>query len=261
MTYHNIALYKTNEVRITNIMNYKYYNKESFEDYAAGRVIMQSAGMTNFPVRLAGEIFMRCMEYTNKNKDISLYDPCCGGGYMLTVLGLLNPQTIGKIYCSDVSIDAIALAKNNLNLLTEQGLIMRKTKILNMIDVYSKQSHIEAISSVDKFIDIIKERLIEPVIECFVSDVLNSNMLKELSFKADVVIVDVPYGNLVSWSDKTDIAVNLLLDNIVPILNIGSIIAIITDKNQKINNGLYKRLEKFKVGKRQIEILKLEEVT
>jgi len=240
-------------------LNYKYYNKESFEDFACGRVIVHKAGMTNFPVRLAGEIFKRCMEYTNKNTDISLYDPCCGSGYMLTVLGLLNPQIIGRIFYSDVSYEAISLAQTNLSLLSEQGLLKRKHKILNMIDEYNKQSHIEALSSIDKFIEIVKNRITEPIIECFVADVLNPNMLKEVSFKSDVVFVDVPYGNLASWSDKIDNAVNVLLDNIKPILHKDSVIAISTDKNQKIKNSLYKRLEKFKVGKRQIEILKLEE--
>jgi 23S rRNA G2445 N2-methylase RlmL len=240
-------------------LNYKYYNQESFEDFASGRVILNRAGMTNFPVRLAGEIFKRCIEYTNKNSDITLYDPCCGSGYMLTVLGLLNPQTIGRIICSDVSCEAVSLAQTNLSLLSEQGLLKRKNKILDMIDEYNKQSHIAALSSIDRFIEIIKNRIAEPVLEYFVADALSSNMFKEVSFKADIVIADVPYGNQVAWSDEIDNTVNVLLDNIKPILHKDSVIAIITDKNQKVKNGRYKRFEKFKVGKRQIEILKLKE--
>lgn len=85
-------------------MNYKYFNDDNFEDFASGRVIYHKTGMPNFPVRLAGEIFFRCLQYTDK-KDITLYDPCCGSSYMLTVLGLLNIQEIENIVASDISED------------------------------------------------------------------------------------------------------------------------------------------------------------
>ena len=42
-------------------MQYRYVTeKESYEDFAAGRVLLSQSGMTSFPVRLASEIFQRC---------------------------------------------------------------------------------------------------------------------------------------------------------------------------------------------------------
>lgn len=36
--------------------------------------------MTNFPVRLAQEIYKRCLQYSPKKDNICLYDCCCCGG-------------------------------------------------------------------------------------------------------------------------------------------------------------------------------------
>ena len=71
-------------------MEYKYCEKQNFEDYSSGRVLYHKANMTNFPVRLAQEIFLRCKSYISDKPQVNFYDPLCGGGYMATVLGLLN---------------------------------------------------------------------------------------------------------------------------------------------------------------------------
>lgn len=122
-------------------MIYKYYKDEKFEDFACGRVIYGKAGFPNYPVRIAGEVFKRCLEYSDKKEGITIYDPCCGGGYILTVLGLLNPETIANIIGSDINNKAIALAKDNLSLLTVEGILKRKQQINDMITNYNKQSH------------------------------------------------------------------------------------------------------------------------
>ncbi|NMA83020.1 MAG: hypothetical protein GX962_04050 [Epulopiscium sp.] len=72
-------------------MFYKHYSNESFEDFASGRVIYSKAGFTNYPVKIANEAFRRAVEYSGKKDKFTIYDPCCGGGYLLTVLELLNP--------------------------------------------------------------------------------------------------------------------------------------------------------------------------
>ncbi|WP_326907190.1 hypothetical protein [Sedimentibacter sp. MB31-C6] len=238
-------------------MNYKYYNNDNFADFSSGRVLYHKPGMPNFPVRLAGEIFCRCLHYTDK-KDITLYDPCCGGSYMLTVLGLLNAKTIKNIIASDVSMKSIMFSKSNLALLSEDGLIMRKNQIKQMIDEYNKSSHLDALISVDKFLNIVRSSDIKINVDTFEADILAPDILKNKNFKADIVITDVPYGNLASWSDKNSVAINILLENLLPILSDKSVVAIIADKSQKFNNEKYVRLEKFKVGKRQICILKLK---
>jgi len=235
-------------------LEYKYFNNDNFEDYSSGRVIYHRTGMTNFPVRLAGEVFCRCLEYTKKNK-VTLYDPCCGSGYMVTILGLMNIKTIKAIFASDISEDAINLTNKNLSLLSEDGLNNRKKQIEQMIIQFGKPSHIESLRSVNKFIDMIKEANSYIAVNAFTADILAPKALINKGFIADVVITDVPYGNLVSWSDNSTDAVSILLENLLPVLSDSSVVAVITDKSQKVNHERYKRMERFKVGKRQITIL------
>ncbi len=240
-------------------MIYKYYNDEKFEDFACGRVIYGRAGFPNYPVRIAGEVFKRCLEYLDKKEGITVYDPCCGGGYLLTVLGLLNPEIVINIIGSDVSDEAISLAKDNLSLLTVEGILKRKQQISDMIANFNKQSHKEALKSVEVFLNIVKNRRITPKIHCFNADVLDIESLKKYDVKTDILITDVPYGNLVSWSDENDNAINQLLNNVISVLHKNSILAISTDKGQKIKNDHFFRHEKLKIGKRVIYILQLKE--
>ena len=44
------------------ILEYKFAPNDNYEDLSCGRVIYHRAGFSNFPVRLASEIFMRCFE-------------------------------------------------------------------------------------------------------------------------------------------------------------------------------------------------------
>lgn len=240
-------------------MIYKYYNNDNFEDFACGRVLYSKAGMPNFPVKIAGEIFKRCLEYIKKKENITVYDPCCGGGYLLTVLGLLNPNIIENILGSDISKEAILLAQDNLSLLTIEGILKRKNQIDEMVINFNKQSHKDALLSAEVFLDIARKKHIKTKSNCFTADVLNPAEFEKLNFKTDILITDVPYGNLVSWNDDNENnAINILLDNIIPVIHTDSIIAISTDKSQKVKNEKFIRHDKLKIGKRVIYILQLK---
>ncbi len=67
-------------------MEYLYCKNDNFEDFASGRVIYGGKGIPNFPVRLLLEIYGRAKSYSEKEEELVIYDPCCGGGYALTVL-------------------------------------------------------------------------------------------------------------------------------------------------------------------------------
>ena len=47
-------------------MVYKFFQKNNYEDFSSGRVILHKPKNPDFPVRLAGEIFCKCLEYINK---------------------------------------------------------------------------------------------------------------------------------------------------------------------------------------------------
>lgn len=233
-------------------MEYKYAENYNYEDFASGRVLYNINGVPNFPVRLVNEIYGRCLEHSNKKKDICLYDCCCGGGYSLTVLGLLNQQSVSKIIASDIDYKMLEIAKLNLSLLSEKGINRRIDEIHSLYEQFNKISHRDAKESAIKLLTMIQKEI---NIQLF-----QANALKNIpmDIRPDIIITDVPYGNLVDWQGGTD-EVNCLMESITKICSNETVIAICMNKNQKINNKLFKRLEKQTVGKRKFEIYKLAE--
>ncbi len=232
-------------------MEYRYSNNKNFEDFASGRVIYNYKGITNFPARLAQEIFRRCLEYSNKKSDICIYDCCCGGGYMLTILGFMNAGIISEITGSDINPDAVTKAKNNLELLHADGLNKRMEQIKELAGLYGKESHEEAIQSAIRLHKRIESSNI-------ITHVFTANAFESLTLNKtpDIIITDVPYGDIVSWEGADNGNVDLLLDSLYQICNNETVIGICMDKSQKNTNEKFKRLEKQQVGKRRFEILK-----
>jgi len=231
-------------------MEYKYGKNENYEDFSSGRVLYHVIGMTNFPVRLAQEIFGRCLQYSPKKKNICLYDCCCGGGYLLTVLGFLNQDSIGKLMGSDVDVELLSIAKKNLSLLSEEGINRRITEIEEMIDNFHKQSHVEARESAIKLKGLIKTHI---EVEVFYADVLQGVNLKE---RPDIILTDIPYGNLVVWKSKEDNSMVKFLDTLYGISSSDTVIGLCMDKKTKVKDERFERLEWQQVGKRRFEILR-----
>ncbi len=102
--------------------------KENYEDYSSGRVLYGAPKATNFPVRLASEIFLCCSEHLKKNGSsgpYTIYDPFCGSAYSLTVMGFFHGLKIKDIFASDVNNTILEFAQKNLSLLSEIGLQKR----------------------------------------------------------------------------------------------------------------------------------------
>ena len=97
-------------------MEYLYCKDDNFQDFASGRVLYGGKGIPNFPIRLLLEIYGRALERSNKKEDLVIYDPCCGGGYSLTILGYFQNKYIRKIYGSDIDEDMVAHAKKNISI-------------------------------------------------------------------------------------------------------------------------------------------------
>ncbi len=232
-------------------MEYKYCKSDNFEDYASGRVLYNGKGITNFPARLAGEIFGRCLEYTEKKHNISVYDCCCGGGYMLTVLGFMNADILSELTGSDISPYAVDIAQSNLELLKADGMDKRIGQIRELAGLYGKKSHKEAEQSAIRLRKLIEGKDIR--INTFAANALNC---PELDKVPDIIITDVPYGELVSWEGATDGSVDRLLESLYGICGNHTIIGICMDKSQKNTSDKFKRLEKQQVGKRKFEILR-----
>ena len=227
-------------------MIYKYGTADNFEDFASGRVICGGKGIPNYPVRLITEIFGRAMEYSNKKEDLIVYDPCCGGAYSLTILGFFYGEKIEKIYGSDISEEMVTSARKNLNLLKYNGLDDRKAELEKLYAEFGKTSHREAIESVDK----LKNKLIKDIdTEVFTADCTKS--LPDI--KPDIIITDIPYGNLVDWGGDGEL--NAMMENLLRIAGDDTVLALSMDKSQKITSEGWHRMEKQNIGKRRFEIL------
>lgn len=227
-------------------MNYLYCPAGNYEDFASGRVLHGAKGIPNFPVRLIAEIFGRAMAVSNKKDHLIVYDPCCGGAYSLTIIGFFNGDHIEKIYGSDISNDMIECACKNLDLLTYDGLDRRRSELERLYKEYGKDSHREAIQSVENMRIKLGREIAS---EAFVADCTKA--LPDI--KPDIIITDIPYGNLVDWGGEGEI--NAMMESLYDIADKDTILAISMDKSQKITSEKWQRIAKQNIGKRRFEIL------
>jgi len=154
------------------------------------------------------------------------------------------------------------LAKANLGLLSIAGLDQRIGEITKMIKQYNKDSHKDALKSAqilkDKITSLNQEHsLVTRVFQANATD--HKTMIENIASKSvDIVFTDVPYGQHSQWRDSTELSnpIELMLDALLGILSSSSILAIVSDKRQKVSHEHYQRLEKFQIGKRQVVILK-----
>lgn len=230
-------------------MEYKYTKNDNYEDFASGRVLYHVGGEPTFPVRLSLEIYERCLHYSNKKTDISLYDCCCGGGYMLTILGLLNSNSISSLYGSDINSESLKLAEDNLGLLTKSGISRRRDELKALYHKYKNVSHSEALHIIDRM----EQRLTKDI----KITIFNRNVFKvcDLPFIPDIIITDIPYGNIVEWDEGSG-GINLMMNDLSSVCGNETIICVCMDKRQKIKTDIYQRLENQLVGNRKFEIYK-----
>jgi len=240
--------------------------RQNYADYAAGKVFYALPGHPAFPIRLASEIFQSCMatrKAHNAATPCTLYDPCCGGAYHLSTLAYLHWNVIHQIIGSDIDEDILALAQRNLALLTLDGLDHRIEEISRMRAAYGKASHGEALESATT----LRQKLLKSVrthpikTRLFRADATDSQGLRAnlKGVTVDIVLTDIPYGQLSDWQGGASASspawsmLNALRDVLTP----KSVVAIASDKSQKIAHEHYRRVERFGVGKRHVTLLML----
>lgn len=248
-------------------MEYKYEKEQlDYSDLASGRVFYSLPGHPAFPVRLASEIFQRCMasraRIYGEAGPCTLYDPFCGAAYHLSVLGYLHGEHIREIIASDIDEKAVALAERNLGLLDVAGLDRRIGEITAMLEQYNKGSHKEALASaytLKNKIAILDQQysLATRVFQASATD--RRTILENISpASVDIVFSDVPYGQHSQWQGSNELTNPLesTLEALFDILSPASIVAIASDKQQKTSHEQYQRVEQFHTGKRRVVLLR-----
>ncbi|MEW5974678.1 MAG: hypothetical protein AB1898_02610 [Acidobacteriota bacterium] len=249
-------------------MHYRFaHERMDYSDLASGRVFYSRPGRPALPVRLASEIFQRCLAIRKAQGQASpcvLFDPCCGGAYHLSVLACLHRQSISGVVASDIDEEAVSLAGKNLGLLGGEGIDARIRQISAMLRQYGKESHKEALESAVRLRDQLA-RLAprQPfMIKTFRADATDgSALLDQMSgVTVDIVLTDVPYGKHSVWNipsgEGSSKPLWLILQALSQILLPTSVVAIASDKRQKAAHEGYQRVEQFQVGKRRVVILR-----
>jgi hypothetical protein len=258
-------------------------DRKNYEDFASGRVLYSEPGATSFPVRLAEELYSQGRELLiglGSKPPYRLYDSCCGGGYLLTVLGLLHGADFAAIAASDVAEAAVSLADRNLALLTAEGLERRRQQLRELYDTHGKASHREAEESAGRLASLLQPT--HPATVCFRHDIIAAHPPASIG-SINLVIADLPYGNLVSWQSadttggssadppgsnlsgnpdalaQTDHAqtshATRLLGNLLPCLDDPAVVILVSEKKQPIAHPAYRRLKQEKLGKRKITFM------
>src|SRR5690242_7432244 len=99
-------------------MTYRFARERvDHSDFATGRVLFSAPDRTAFPVRLADEVFQRCLrlwqETTNRltgtssRSGLVLYDPVCGSGALLSTLAFLHGSKLAAVIGSDADPQAL----------------------------------------------------------------------------------------------------------------------------------------------------------
>ncbi len=241
---------------------------QDYSDYSGGRVFYARPGYAAFPVRLASEIFQRCLALREKagmSAPCLLYDPCCGGATHLATLAYLHWDAIAGIAASDIDPAALALARRNLSLLTPAGLDLRIHEIEKSLAAFGKESHAAALESAARL-----RRRLESLapwkIHLFQADAtdLRALLAGMGEMRAEILLADVPYGRLSAWQGGGSLGEapvspgGQMLDALLGILAPGAVVAVASDKSQKFDHPAYRQAGKIRQGKRQVIFLVLQ---
>ena len=243
-------------------MEYKFASEHTnYADLASGHVFYSLPGHPAFPVRLASEIYQRCLELRGKGSPpCTIYDPCCGAAYHLSVIAYLHWDSVCQVICSDINEKAVQLAERNLGLLTPAGMERRSREISAMVRLYNKESHKGALESITRMQAQVNQlTAIRPIqTHVFRADATDAASLRTglQDTLIDMVITDIPYGQHSQWEGtQADDPAHAMLEALFPFLSPKSILVVASDKHQKISHGKYKRLEKLQIGKRLVVFL------
>ncbi|WP_017578957.1 rRNA methyltransferase [Nocardiopsis valliformis] len=176
-------------------MSYRYATERTDHSaLASGQVLRSAPGYPGFPVRLASELLQRAMVHV-EGAQVRLWDPCCGSGYLVAVLGLLHRDRLTHVRATDVDEDAVGIAARNLELLTAEGLAERERELRRSALDFGRVAFVERAESARDLAAGLAAMGGDLPHESAVADVFG---LTE-PVDADLVITDVPYGEMTHW--------------------------------------------------------------
>ncbi|GAA0731045.1 rRNA methyltransferase [Dactylosporangium roseum] len=233
--------------------------KSDYTDLASGSVLHSAPGFPAFPVRLASEIFSRAMVLRGGDDPAVVWDPCCGGGYLLSVLGLLHRGAIASLVASDIDPAALQLARENLGLLDPAALDDRARALEEQAERFGKPSYLEAAAAARRLGTALAAQGGPLTAIVRRADVFDRAGLEAVVDGAapDIVIADVPYGEQTTWSGSAgDAGVPEMLTTVASVLTSGAVLAVSARGRKVPLGGVCRPVESFRVGTRAVALLR-----
>ncbi|GAB3140260.1 hypothetical protein GCM10027290_10970 [Micromonospora sonneratiae] len=184
-------------------MTYRFVTeRHDYSDLASGAVLRSAPGHPAFPVRLASEVFLRAWHALGRPRPLTVWDPCCGSGYLLTVLGLLHRDKIAGLVASDIADGPLRLARANLALLSAEGMRKRTAELEDMARRFGRPSYGEAAEAARRLQELLAQGGGDLPHVVGRADVLDRQQVAALLTALPpprLVLADVPYGEQTSW--------------------------------------------------------------
>ncbi len=240
-------------------MTYRHATvRDDYGHLASGAVLHSAPGFPAFPVRLADEMFQRAMELRGGGR-AAVWDPCCGSGYLLTVIGLLHRRRISAVLASDIDPAAVGLAERNLALLTRAGLAARAAHLTEQAERWGRASYTSAAEAAHRIAGTLSADGGDVPNAVYQADVFDADRLRQLlhGHRPDVVITDVPYGEQTSWRgpDGADGAVGML-NTLGSVLDENAVIAVAVRGRKAPRADRLRTCATFKIGTRTVALLR-----
>ncbi|BBG05216.1 MULTISPECIES: hypothetical protein [Pseudonocardia] len=165
---------------------------------ALDAVLVSAPGRPTLPVRLTVELLGRARSHLD-GPGGTVWDPCCGAGVTLTVLGLLAPG-ITALVGTDVDPGPLDLARRNLGLLRTGGLSARAQELDALSARHRKPAYAEAAGCARSLVPAGR-----PAWSVGVADALDRDRTRAMlgDLEPDVVLADLPHGRQTTWATPT----------------------------------------------------------
>ncbi|MEV4473042.1 rRNA methyltransferase [Nonomuraea sp. NPDC049504] len=241
-------------------MSYRYATvARDYQDLASGSVLHSAPGFPAFPVRLASEIFQRALDLRGGRHPATLWDPCCGSGYLLTVTALLHRPVIASVLASDLDPRAVDLAGRNLALLSGSGLASRAADLRERSARFGKPAYGDAAQAADRLAAGLETGGGDVPYAARQADVFDAGRLRQAlgSCAPDIAITDVPYGEQTHWGGPGAAAgVPGMVEALTAVLPRGGVLAV-TVRGRKVPvDGGRRPDTAFKIGTRAVALFR-----